>query len=73
MAEAYRSSTRIRHGEYRVIPQLIGGSGAEVYLVVSPTGVPLYTFDDMRDAAAEAAVLNRGKLAAEPAQPAWRD
>jgi hypothetical protein len=64
VAEVDRSSTRIRtgrtdrRGEYRVVPQLTGSSGDEVYLVITPTGVPLYTFDDIRDAAGEAAELN---------------
>ena len=42
---------------FRVIPQHTG-SGEEVYVVVSPTGVGLYTFTDLRLATAEAAELN---------------
>ena len=42
---------------YRVIPQH-SGNGEEVYVVVSPTGVGLYTFTDLRLATAEAAELN---------------
>jgi hypothetical protein len=42
---------------FRVIPQH-SGHGEEVYVVVSPTGVGLYTFTDLRLATAEAAELN---------------
>jgi hypothetical protein len=42
---------------FRVIPQHTG-SGEEVYIVVSPAGVGLYTFTDLRLATAEAAELN---------------
>jgi hypothetical protein len=34
------------------------------YMVVAPTGVALYSFADLRAAAAEAAELNAGHLAA---------
>jgi len=44
-------------GAFRVIPQH-NGSGEEVYVVVSPSGVGLYTFTDLRLATAEAAELN---------------
>jgi hypothetical protein len=44
-------------GAFRVVPQHAGG-GEQVYIVVSPTGVELYTFTDLRVATAEAAELN---------------
>jgi hypothetical protein len=42
---------------FRVIPQR-NRNGEEVYVVVSPAGVGLYTFTDLRVATAEAAELN---------------
>jgi hypothetical protein len=42
---------------YWVIPDRDRG-GEEVFAVVGPTGVPLYTFTDLRDAVAEATELN---------------
>jgi len=51
----YRPSTR---GGFQVVPHL-NGAGEEVYMVVAPTGVQLYMFEDIRDATAEAAELNR--------------
>lgn len=44
-------------GGYRVLPEN-DGKGEMTYAVVTPTGVPLYTFADIRDANAEAAQLN---------------
>jgi hypothetical protein len=44
-------------GAFRVVPQH-PGNGEEVYIVVSPAGVGLYTFTDLRVATAEAAELN---------------
>ena len=44
-------------GAFRVIP-LSAGNGEEIYVVVGPTGVGLYTFTDLRVATAEAAELN---------------
>jgi hypothetical protein len=44
-------------GEFRVIPEH-SRSGEEIYMVVSPAGVGLYTFTDLRLATAEAAELN---------------
>jgi hypothetical protein len=45
----------------------------ELYAVVNPTGVVLYTFSDIREAVAEAAELNampiRGRLASRPEGP----
>ena len=53
-----QTARRSGNGEaFRVIPQH-SGSGEEVYVVVSPTGVGLYTFTDLRLATAEAAELN---------------
>jgi hypothetical protein len=40
-----------------VLPQR-DAAGEESYVVVGPTGVPLYTFTDVRDAIEEAAELN---------------
>ena len=34
------------------------GNGEEIYVVVGPTGIGLYTFTDLRVATAEAAELN---------------
>jgi hypothetical protein len=34
--------------------------GERVYLLVTPEGVPLYTFSDLHAAATEAAALNAG-------------
>jgi len=56
-------------GSFRVVPQ-----GAdideELYAVVSPAGVTLYTFGDLHEAIAEAAELNkrriRGRLSSRP-------
>ena len=47
-----------RRGGFRVIPQT-DEKGEEVYAVVAPTGVALYTFTDIREAVAEAADLNK--------------
>jgi hypothetical protein len=44
-------------GAFRVIPQN-AVTGEEIYVVVSPAGVGLYTFTDLRVATAEAAELN---------------
>ena len=42
---------------FHVVPRL-NGAGKEVYMVVAPTGVELYVFENIRDAIAEAAELN---------------
>jgi hypothetical protein len=44
-------------GMFHVVPRL-NGAGKEVYMVVAPTGVELYVFENIRDAIAEAAELN---------------
>jgi hypothetical protein len=44
-------------GGFRVVSQA-DEKGEEVYVVVGPTGVALYTFTDIREAIAEAAELN---------------
>ena len=54
-AQTVRHSNDV--GAFRVIPQH-NGSGEEVFVVVSPTGVGLYTFTDLHLATAEAAELN---------------
>jgi hypothetical protein len=41
----------------------------EEYMVVAPTGVALYSFADLRAAAAEAAELNAGHLAVADPHP----
>jgi hypothetical protein len=53
--QAVRRSSN--EGAFRVIPQH-NGSGEEVFVVVSPTGIGLYTFTDLHLATAEAAELN---------------
>jgi hypothetical protein len=76
VADVNRNGTRIRtgrpdrRGEYRVVPQLSGGSGDEVYMVVAPSGVPLHFFDDIRDAPGEAAVLNNRQRRLESSESA---
>ena len=57
----HRSSRRRNRGDFRVIPHL-NRDGEEVFLVVAPTGVQLYTFEDIREATAEAAELNSGTV-----------
>jgi hypothetical protein len=47
-----------RGGDYRVVPVVTAGSGNEVYVVVTPSGVPLYSFEDLREASGEASLLN---------------
>jgi hypothetical protein len=44
-------------GSFHVVPHL-NGEGEEVYMVVAPTGVQLYMFENIRDATAEVAELN---------------
>jgi hypothetical protein len=51
-----RRGRRIRGG-FRVIPRE-NDIGEEVYVLVGPTGVALYTFTDVSDATREAAELN---------------
>ena len=64
VADMNGSATRIstgrsdRGGDYRVVPEVTERSGNEVYVVVAPSGVPLYSFEDLRDASGEAAILN---------------
>jgi hypothetical protein len=52
---------RVRHrrdrDSYRVIPQEAEHE-QQLYGVVAPTGVTLYTFTDVREAIAEASALN---------------
>ena len=46
-----------RRASFRVVA-LEGEDAQELYAVVAPTGVPLYTFADIREATEEAAALN---------------
>jgi hypothetical protein len=55
----HRSGRRRDRGDFHVVPHL-NRSGDEVYLVVAPTGVQMYTFEDIHAATAEAAELNSG-------------
>ena len=49
---------RVRdRGSFRVLP-LETEDGQQLYAVVAPTGVTLYTFADSREAVAEASTLN---------------
>ena len=53
---------RIRdRGSFRVVP-LEAENGEQLYAVVAPTGVRLYTFTDVREAAAEASALNSARI-----------
>jgi hypothetical protein len=53
----HRSYGGRQRGGFRVVMQL-NDVGEEIYVVVSPTDVPMYSFTDVRDASAEAAALN---------------
>ena len=57
--KSHKQSVRRRgnRGAFRVIPLSVG-NGEEIYVVVGPTGIGLYTFTDLRVATAEAAELN---------------
>jgi hypothetical protein len=57
----HRSSRRRDHGDFRVVPHL-NQNGDKVYLVVAPTGVQMYTFEDIHAATTEAAELNSGTI-----------
>jgi hypothetical protein len=52
----HRARRRRDRGEFRVIQR--HEKGEELYAVIGPSGVALYTFSDLRDATAEAAILN---------------
>jgi hypothetical protein len=43
-------------GGFRVVPA--SRAGEQIFMVVAPTGVALYSFADLHNAAAEAAALN---------------
>jgi hypothetical protein len=57
----HRSSRRRNRRDFRVVPH-VNRNGDEVYLVVAPTGVQLYTFEEIREATAEVAELNSGTV-----------
>jgi hypothetical protein len=61
----HRSSRRRNRGDFLVVRHL-SEAGEEVYLLVAPTGVQLYTFEDIREATAEAAELNKARAALSP-------
>jgi len=50
------SSRSGNRASFRVVPQRDGGE--EVFLIVAPTGVALYSFTDLHAATSEAAALN---------------
>ena len=52
-----RSRRRRDRVTFRVVPQE-DSTGEQLFVVVAPTGVALYTFTDIRDATTEAAELN---------------
>ena len=53
---------RVRdRGSFRVVP-LETEIGQQLYAVVAPTGVTLYTFADVREATAEASILNSTRI-----------
>jgi hypothetical protein len=53
------SAARSR-GSFRVVPG-VGNGGEEIFVVVAPTGVSLYSFTDLHDATTEAATLNASR------------
>jgi hypothetical protein len=55
-ATPHRAPRRDRDS-FRVVPEETP-SGEQLYAVLGPTGVPLYTFTDIHAAIAEAAELN---------------
>ena len=56
--KAHRGDRRRDRDSFRVVPQ--GAQDTEqVYAVVGPTGVALYTFTNLHEATAEAAALNK--------------
>jgi hypothetical protein len=55
---AHRVRRRDR-GSFCVVPQEAENE-EQLYAVVAPTGVTLYTFTDVREATAEASALNSG-------------
>ena len=54
------TNPRRQGGGYHVV-QEENEAGETLHVVVAPTGVALYSFTDVQDAAAEAAALNRGQ------------
>jgi len=56
VAARARSNHAGNRESYRVVPRTDGGE--EVFLIVAPTGVPLYSFTDLRAATSEVAELN---------------
>ena len=52
--------TETKHGGFRVVPRT-GHAGEEIFVVVAPTGIGLYSFADLHDATAEAAALNHAR------------
>jgi hypothetical protein len=48
-------------GSFRVLP-LEAENEQQLYAVVAPTGVTLYTFTDVREATAEASALNSARI-----------
>ena len=61
----HRSGRRRDRGDFRVVPHF-SRNGDEVYVVVAPTGVQMYTFEDIRAATAEAAELNSSSGSSSP-------
>jgi hypothetical protein len=59
--EAHRVRRRRDRGSFRVVPHEAENEG-QVYAVVGPTGVALYTFTDVREATAEASALNSARV-----------
>jgi hypothetical protein len=58
-------ATTAKRGPFSVSAITVPGKGT-AYAVVSPGGVPLYTFSDKRAALEEAAVLNESPTAPSP-------
>jgi hypothetical protein len=52
----HRVQRRRDRGEFRVVRR--HEKGEELYAVIAPSGVALYTFSELREATAEAAELN---------------
>ena len=60
----HRAPRRRDRDSFRVVPQE-AATGEQLYAVVGPTGVALYTFTDVHAAIAEAAELNAASNAGQ--------
>jgi hypothetical protein len=60
-ATPHRVHRRPEQHSFRVVPQE-NENESQLYVVVGPNGVALYTFTDAREAVAEASVLNSAPI-----------